>query len=420
MFSRVLAFWQQAPYSPLNGSPAAADGGPTSSPSPKSWPGVTALLASRRIRLLVPTVLIICIFLFFGHRYDALSSLPAGWRKEDSPTSDTGAPTKQPPIWDPSTGAPANDGTVDWSRFAYTQYVTDSHYLCNSVMLFERLHHLGSRADRVMMYPAQMFNPNAAAAVPAAANGRTSDDARLLMKARDEYGVKLVPIQVQRREGADETWAESFTKLLAFNQTQYTRVLSLDSDSVILQSMDELFLLPPCPVAMPRAYWLYPDNKILSSQLILAQPSADEFARVLARVEEAGGNDYDMEIVNYLYGDSALVLPHRPYDLVSGEFREAPDKHGRYLGNADERWDAVAAFNEAKFVHFSDWPVPKPWLDIEKTRWSKQPDCFERDGVASCVEREIWNTLYDEFKERRKRVCTHVPGEHLRRRRQRG
>lgn len=31
------------------------------------------------------------------------------------------------------------------------------------------------------------------------------------------------------------TWAESYTKLLAFNQTQYDRVLSLDSDSTVLQ-----------------------------------------------------------------------------------------------------------------------------------------------------------------------------------------
>lgn len=31
------------------------------------------------------------------------------------------------------------------------------------------------------------------------------------------------------------TWADSFTKLLAFNQTQYDRVLSLDSDATLLQ-----------------------------------------------------------------------------------------------------------------------------------------------------------------------------------------
>ena len=33
----------------------------------------------------------------------------------------------------------------------------------------------------------------------------------------------------------DRTWSESFTKLLAFNQTQYSRVLCLDSDATLFQ-----------------------------------------------------------------------------------------------------------------------------------------------------------------------------------------
>lgn len=61
-----------------------------------------------------------------------------------------------------------------------------------------------------------------------------SRTARLLSKARDEYGVALQPIQLQVGSG-EETWAASFTKLLAFNQTQYKRVLSLDSDATVLQ-----------------------------------------------------------------------------------------------------------------------------------------------------------------------------------------
>ena len=34
---------------------------------------------------------------------------------------------------------------------------------------------------------------------------------------------------------AELTWAESYTKLLAFNQTQYERVLVLDSDATLLK-----------------------------------------------------------------------------------------------------------------------------------------------------------------------------------------
>ncbi|KAK2592545.1 N-acetylglucosaminyltransferase [Conoideocrella luteorostrata] len=259
-------------------------------------------------------------------------------------------------------------------------------------MLFEILNRLGSRAERLMMYPSNMLPPDASTG--------NSDDARLLIKARDEYKVRLRPIQVQHRSGSDPTWADSFTKLLAFNQTEYTRVLSLDSDATILQPMDELFLLPPCPVAMPRAYWLYPDKQILSSQVMLVQPSVVEFERIMAEVERSGSNDYDMEIVNNLYKDQALILPHRPYDMLTAEFRT--EDHAQYLGSDREKWDPVAMFNEAKFLHFSDWPVPKPWIKTpDSVREEKQPKCHESNGVESCVERQLWNGFYTDFAERR-------------------
>lgn len=133
---------------------------------------------------------------------------------------------------------------VDWSHFAYTQYATNAPYLCNSVMLFERLHRLGSRAERLLMYPSRF---------EVSANGTDGQswESGLLRKARDEYNVKLKPVEVVQRDSQDGrlecfqplpllivdqgTWAESYTKLLAFNQTQYARVLQLDSDSTLLQ-----------------------------------------------------------------------------------------------------------------------------------------------------------------------------------------
>ncbi|KAH7159625.1 nucleotide-diphospho-sugar transferase [Dactylonectria estremocensis] len=288
---------------------------------------------------------------------------------------------------------------VHWSRFAYTQYVTSSEYLCNSVMMFEALHRLKSKADRLMMYPSYILDP--------AATQAHSHDGRLLLKARDEYDVKLMPIEIQHREGADITWADSFTKLLAFNQTQYERVLSLDSDGVILQHMDELFLLPPCPVAMPRAYWLLqnkPTERVLSSQVMLIQPSTVEFERIMAQMDRVGDNDYDMEIVNQLYYDSALILPHRPYDMLTAEYRRTD--HADYLGTDHEAWDPVAALGEAKFVHFSDWPIPKPWLPMEpEAQEENQPNCTAINGGDECAEKTIWNQFYTDFAEKRQRIC---------------
>ena len=124
-------------------------------------------------------------------------------------------------------GANGPDGTpamndVDWSQYAYCQYVTTEEYLCNSVMIFESLVRLKAKAERLMMYPEEWVV------------GNDTPAGRLLAKARDEYEVRLVPIHILHYND-EPTWADSFTKLLAFNQTEYKRVLSLDSDATVLR-----------------------------------------------------------------------------------------------------------------------------------------------------------------------------------------
>jgi alpha-N-acetylglucosamine transferase len=46
---------------------------------------------------------------------------------------------------------PRIDDQVNWSDFAYVQYVADENYLCNSLMILEALHRYGAKADRIMM-----------------------------------------------------------------------------------------------------------------------------------------------------------------------------------------------------------------------------------------------------------------------------
>ncbi|GCB20914.1 glucose N-acetyltransferase 1 [Aspergillus awamori] len=270
---------------------------------------------------------------------------------------------------------------TNWSRFAYTQYATDKSYLCNSVMIFEALHRLGTRADLVLMYPSKFL----------VSEDDSSLEARLLRFARDNYGVKLKPIEVIRKGGAGD----------------YDRVLNLDSDATLLQTMDELFLLPPAPVAMPLAYWFYPKERVFTSGLMLIQPSTDEFNRLLEEIWDNSSEEYDMEIVNKLYGDDTLVIPHRPYMLLTGEFRAK--NHEAYLGNTYESWDADKVLRAAKYLHFSDWPVPKPWVSatqhvIEQT----QPACEVDPATGQPVDchlREIWLGMYKEFMARRQNIC---------------
>jgi len=194
-------------------------------------------------------------------------------------------------------------------------------------------------------------------------------------------------------------WSDSYTKLLAFNQTQYKRLLVLDSDSTILESMDELFFLPPAPVIMPRAYWL--EKPTMASHIMLIQPSSSSFATIQAAIHKSGYGVYDMEIVNHIFGKTCVRIPHRTYALLTGEFRS--DQHDRYLDDPTVEWNPDAAIAEAKFVHFSDHPMGKPWLIGKGDMIEYQPRCgWTQGGNLDCRARYIWRNLYDEFAEQRK------------------
>ncbi|PVI06886.1 glycosyltransferase family 8 protein [Periconia macrospinosa] len=305
----------------------------------------------------------------------------------------------------------SNDGkanAVNWSNFAYSLYATDSATLCHAVLLFNALEKLGSKADRVLFYPEYW---------DLIIHSKTDRDSQLLVEAKNRYNVKLQPIELLSVEGRTEdawlnTWDKSVTKFMAFSLTYYERVIALDSDITLLSSLDDLFLLPPTPIAMPRAYWYNNKPWPLTSLLMVIKPSEDEFVR-FKNVISGGGNPmlvdahkFDMELINDRFEYSAMVLPHRPYAMLSGEFRK--HNHSAYLGNTFEEWDPAAALKEAKLVHFSDWPLPKPWIMWPQEGLAEiQPDC-DGSHEGSCENRRIWKELYNDFRQRRKDICGYL------------
>jgi len=129
---------------------------------------------------------------------------------------------------------------VTWTDYAYVQYVTDASYLCNSLMIFEALRRHGTRAELLMLYPQEWEVPSG---VFDDETDATDHEGKLLARARDKYRARLSPIQVQTYENKnDTTWQDSYTKLLAFNQTQYKRVIALDSDGTLFKVVQ--FLSP--------------------------------------------------------------------------------------------------------------------------------------------------------------------------------
>lgn len=176
--------------------------------------------------------------------------------------------------------------------------------------------------------------------------------------------------------------------------------------------MDELFFLPSAKVAMPRAYWGLPDTKQLSALVVVIEPSYREYNALMdnagaAIYGQVGVNEttrYDVTLLNDRYGDSALVLPHRQYGLISSEFRR--DDHRNFLGNEYEDWDPERVIAEAKIVHFADAPLPKPWIMWpQKLLVETLPKCKINPGTAQesgCQDRQVWRDLYNSFRRRRR------------------
>ena len=284
---------------------------------------------------------------------------------------------------------------VDWSLYAYSSFATSSAYLCNSVMLFEALSRLGSKADRILFYPEPW-------------DLQVSDshdrDSQLLVKAQEEYDVKLIPTEMHK--SGDGTWNASFSKFLAWDQTQYDRVIHLDSDMAMYKHLDDLFVLPSARVAMTRAYWTLPEKKGLSSKLVLIEPSHSEYERLLeaGRNAQRQGGAFDMDGLSGLYDDTALVLPHLRYGLTSREFRS--EDHKPFLGRSGAMWDPEWVMKEVSLVHFSDSPLPKPWIMWPRNLLAELvPQCKRLEGeTEDCRDKKVWLGLYDSFRQRRK-VC---------------
>lgn len=263
---------------------------------------------------------------------------------------------------------PEDDGTINWkSDYAYVQYATSQDYLCSAIMIFDQLEALKTRAARVLIYPKAWGVPGEPEPVVAfdqkvvPKNKKTTE---LLQLARDTYGVRLQPVSELQFMSVEKTWKSSFTKLLAFNETDYKRVIVMDSDAYVLQSLDYLFLheraVANSPLSAPYAYWepKNPKNSypFLTSGFMLIDPSTKEYERVLAASQVRHIQDYDMDVINDVYGGKMDPLPHYSLAMLTAEFRQTD--HSPYIG-LHRLWDGKHELQSIAYLHFSDWPFPK-------------------------------------------------------------
>ncbi|CEP63802.1 glucose N-acetyltransferase LALA0_S09e02828g [Lachancea lanzarotensis] len=139
---------------------------------------------------------------------------------------------------------------VKWESYAYVNYATELEYLCNTLVLFKRLRSLNTKAKLVALVSRDLVESE---------NSEKQRSSKLLLEklvqvSPEQVVVKIVDSIV--KPGDLTQWSKSLTKLLVFDQTEYERVVYLDSDAEVSNSMDELFFLPPyVTFAAPLTYW---------------------------------------------------------------------------------------------------------------------------------------------------------------------
>ncbi|KAH8595601.1 hypothetical protein B0O99DRAFT_652061 [Bisporella sp. PMI_857] len=294
-----------------------------------------------------------------------------------------------------------DDNRIDWNGLQYVQFVTTPESLCDSLMIWSKIEEIGSRGQRKMYYPSEWD-------IEAKGKDDPNHVSIFLRQAVKLYYVNAIPLEALNEITlAKSIWGGPYTNLLAFNLTQYSRVLVIDPASVVQKNLDLLFLIPPAPIAMPFIYWGKTDRWHFSTQLMLIEPSAEYLSQVADGIKAAGPQEYVVDTLTKVFNRKIIKIPQRPFGLSSGEYRR--ETHHEYMDNrAPNKWDPDRMLKEAAILHFSDYPIPKPWIQGSQELVNQyMPKCRRSEwfGGTNCRHRQVWLSLYSDYAEHRHTVC---------------
>ena len=211
-----------------------------------------------------------------------------------SPT-DFAQTTVTKPATFPSPLAATNNRTlpvaISVQSYAYVFYATAPDYACSALVNIARLQSFHT-PHRIIV----LVSPSLSSTFLTAFTSRN---------------VMVVPYEPPPHPSDNAPYYHDvLLKLVGFRLHHYipslSRVLILDADQLILQSLDHVFDLPPVDVAMPHAYWL---SSGMTSAFILVSLSDRLWNRMEAELQDLDFEVFDMDLVNRMFSRTALSLP---------------------------------------------------------------------------------------------------------------
>lgn len=273
----------------------------------------------------------------------------------------------------------------------------DHYFQAVRILVWQLVHHLPTRAENIDVVV--MVTP-------------TVSESRRKRLIRD--GAIVYPVEFLRSESkwvhaAEERWNDVMTKLRVWEMTQYSRILVLDGDTVLVKPLDGVFKDPGAQIR---------ETKSVSSYKPLDGEAALPKTYLLASLSEVWDSSHEfppkegtgLKTIGYMNAGFFLLAPSIDAFNHYKSYLEIPDSF-------DPKYPEQNLLNK---IH--DWKGPMPWtevdykwnircpndVDIEKglvsahEKWWTQPYLYNNDKTKHWLrsrrwEMKGWYTAYDMF-----------------------
>lgn len=158
-------------------------------------------------------------------------------------------------------------------------------------------------------------------------------------------------------------WETAWQKLQIWKLTQFERIIWMDSDAMLMRSIDHLFTEAP-PFMMRNTWMCQMESPKLNSGLMLVEPSEATFQGILA------------------YAESLTALPDADQQLILGYYENVAQQKVRHFDVLDAAFGhcigMVPGINNTDIS--SKWGFESPWrLPAFVHKSSSGNDCFSFD-----------------------------------------
>eukprot|EP00276_Gloeochaete_wittrockiana_P019197 CAMPEP_0184341890 /NCGR_PEP_ID=MMETSP1089-20130417/10493_1 /TAXON_ID=38269 ORGANISM="Gloeochaete wittrockiana, Strain SAG46.84" /NCGR_SAMPLE_ID=MMETSP1089 /ASSEMBLY_ACC=CAM_ASM_000445 /LENGTH=288 /DNA_ID=CAMNT_0026670433 /DNA_START=27 /DNA_END=893 /DNA_ORIENTATION=- len=201
--------------------------------------------------------------------------------------------------------------------------------------------------------------------------------ARAALEALGAKIIKVDDIKMLEHMSIPSVWEQAFTKLRIWNMTEYTKIMWMDSDTLVVDNIDHLFNEPELTAPHTPSHcgcgpeWVKGSPyHTVSSGFFVSEPSTARFDQMMDLMKKPSPDPDDAAQYNgsWHWGDQ---------EMLRVVFNQLEDKWNTLDGMIYDRPLGLCDCPKSeltKSYHFTcSYPVPKPFSDTLKTIFTAKP-----------------------------------------------